>query len=332
MIRVTRRKEPAFLRGRKAREERRRARETFGAWKPGRRRPKFEFKAYKEPEVKQALREMFHGKCAYCEVCYEVSDPGHVEHFRPKGTVREEDGTKSPPGYWWLASEWENLLPACFKCNVFCKKQEMTPGGSLREIPCGKGSRFPLVEPERRAVKPREIRREQRLLLNPCKDSPEKHLEFTDAGLVRPARRASETRQPKGATTIGVCALNRYPLVKARVEARRLFLKDLVRGLTSEPVAARAALAELEGYGDAGREFAGMARQMLASYCKVRRAAETYFRQAERFERRPDSMEARAAMKKAVRALERLLDPHQADPALAREILELLGVPLPAAA
>lgn len=59
---------------------------------------------YKSDDIKNKLREIYHGKCAYCETSVEQFD---VEHFRPKRG-----------GYYWLAYSWDNLLLSCPICNV----------------------------------------------------------------------------------------------------------------------------------------------------------------------------------------------------------------------
>lgn len=54
--------------------------------------------------IKEALRPMAHGKCAFCEGLLEVTSHFEIEHFVAK-TNRE------------TAFEWSNLFPACGKCN-----------------------------------------------------------------------------------------------------------------------------------------------------------------------------------------------------------------------
>ena len=44
---------------------------------------------YQHVEVKKALVDMFHEKCAYCESAITHIDYGHIEHFRPKAGVRQ---------------------------------------------------------------------------------------------------------------------------------------------------------------------------------------------------------------------------------------------------
>ena len=78
---------------------------------------------YRHPQVQEALRIMFHGKCGYCESRIEhVSDP-HIEHYRPKSRFPE------------LTFDWNNLLLACGKCNSTRYKADKFPeaneGGPL---------------------------------------------------------------------------------------------------------------------------------------------------------------------------------------------------------
>ncbi len=57
---------------------------------------------YKQSDTKEALKLLYHNKCAYCE---QVVEQTHVEHYRPKST------------YYWLAYSWDNLLLSCPTCN-----------------------------------------------------------------------------------------------------------------------------------------------------------------------------------------------------------------------
>ncbi|PFD04499.1 hypothetical protein [Bacillus cereus] len=124
----------------------------------------FNFTVYQN--VKEELRTMFSGKCAYCESKIEHVQYMHVEHYRPKGFVEGE--TKGSPGYYWLGSKWGNLLLACEICNG-------------REF---KGNHFPLKDPKKR-VKDHlgNIQLEEPLLINPCEDEhPEDHIIFKENG------------------------------------------------------------------------------------------------------------------------------------------------------
>lgn len=56
--------------------------------------------------LKQALLEMSHNKCAYCECILGIeSKDVTIDHFLPKSKHEE------------LVVNWENLFPACLRCN-----------------------------------------------------------------------------------------------------------------------------------------------------------------------------------------------------------------------
>ncbi len=171
----------------------------------------FDFKVYKDDTIKSALNELFHGKCAYCESIYEATQPMDVEHYRPKGGV-VVDGKLQKPGYYWLAATWDNLLPSCIDCNR-SRTQEF-PDEDPR--PSGKENLFPIQNKDSRATAPGEESGERRLLLDPCRDRPEVHLEFLDEGLVRPVLKSGNRPSPKGRASIEVYGLQRRPLVEAR--------------------------------------------------------------------------------------------------------------------
>lgn len=174
------------------------------------------FNAYRGLDVKAALEGAFGHKCAYCESYYGATQPVAIEHYRPKGEV-VINGTKTPPGYYWLASDWDNLLPSCTDCNS-ARGQELPTGTRT----AGKANDFPLASEKTRATKPGEEAQEDRLLLHPCRDFPEKHLSFVwgtgsvDDGWVQPGRSPSGRASAKGKATIEVCALQRRGLVAAR--------------------------------------------------------------------------------------------------------------------
>ena len=56
-------------------------------------RRNFKYKRYSNVKVKDALKEMCHNKCAYCESSFLHVYYGDIEHFRPKkfvGTKKEQ--------------------------------------------------------------------------------------------------------------------------------------------------------------------------------------------------------------------------------------------------
>ena len=74
---------------------------------------------YRHPQVQEALKVMFHGKCGYCESRIEhMSDP-HIEHYRPKSRFPE------------LTFDWNNLLLACGKCNSIQYKGDKFPEANV---------------------------------------------------------------------------------------------------------------------------------------------------------------------------------------------------------
>lgn len=78
----------------------------------------FDRTVYAAPEVKQALCDDQHGKCAFCESLVRHVAYGDVEHFRPKAAYRADSGHPlRRPGYYWLAYDWSNLVFACELCN-----------------------------------------------------------------------------------------------------------------------------------------------------------------------------------------------------------------------
>ncbi len=154
----------------------------------------YDFSRYSGADVKRALDEIFHGKCAYCECFYAKSQPVDVEHYRPKGSV---DGAPDHRGYWWLAMNWENLVPSCIDCNR--RRGQRTPkpdeDGSMvalnvrgdfsrgKTFQSGKQAAFPLETGSPRAKWDAEGRVtdldvEKRLLLDPTRDDPDDHLLF----------------------------------------------------------------------------------------------------------------------------------------------------------
>lgn len=154
----------------------------------------FGFDRYRSADVKQALDEIFHGKCAYCESFYAKTQPVDVEHYRPKGKVDGEDDHR---GYWWLAMDWKNLVPSCIDCNRKRKQRSPKPDqqGSMvalnedgdfargKTFKTGKQSAFPLTSGSARAKwdvngKAVDLGVEKRLLLDPTRDAPDDHLVF----------------------------------------------------------------------------------------------------------------------------------------------------------
>lgn len=191
----------------------------------------FEYARYKEPQVKQALETLFHGKCAYCESRYAGTQPLDVEHWRPKSEVHERNAAGEQvvlPGYHWLASAWDNLFPSCIDCNRE-RKQRNVRTQVVETL--GKANQFP-VEGARMGP---ATGTEDELLINPCDDTPADHLEFhADASIT------AVNDDPKGLASIRVYALNRTELALdrlglAKLIEQRLFTIEGLAAVLSNP-------------------------------------------------------------------------------------------------
>lgn len=164
----------------------------------------------------------FRGKCAYCERDIH-NQHGDVEHYRPlkrvtdgqgnQVTRTQNGGVEKHPGYYWLAYEFPNLLPACIICNR--PSRQFTEGRLI-----GKWDRFPVRE--FRAWGPGDENHEEPLLLNPVEDEPSSHLRFNRNGVLG-------WRSDNGEMTVRILALNENGLPDRRKE-RYEHIRTLVGG------------------------------------------------------------------------------------------------------
>ncbi|WP_322896283.1 MULTISPECIES: hypothetical protein [unclassified Yoonia] len=109
--------------------------------------------------LKHNLADLFPDeKCWYCETrC--LRDDNAVDHFRPKGRVR--DTTNPHSGYRWLAFEYRNFRYSCRYCN----ERRVNVKG---ETEGGKADRFPLLDESKRVYSEGPCEEEHPLLLDPC--------------------------------------------------------------------------------------------------------------------------------------------------------------------
>lgn len=184
---------------------------------------KLQFNAYSKEAVKKALTDVFGRKCAFCESTLLGTQPGDIEHYRPKGMVLVEDPTtglkKQFLGYYWLAAKWSNLLIACADCNR--PRTQLDHDMTNRVI--GKSTYFPLAIEALRAKGPNGLHLEKPLLLNPCVDNPSDHLVFLDDGRVEAANIGGVISE-KGEATIYYCGLARSELLQMRSRHRRMVM------------------------------------------------------------------------------------------------------------
>lgn len=186
----------------------------------------FKFKAYKGKDVVEALRDLFYKKCAYCEGRFGAFGPVDIEHYRPKGGVKED---VTHGGYWWLAANWDNLLPACVDCNRERYQHVANAGMTQRdldavtEILAGKKNAFPIAGSTRAGCQHDDHDAEDPLLIDPTRRDPEAHLDWSEVSdraaqqlSVAVARENHGQRDPYGEKSIAIYGLNRRGLVEER--------------------------------------------------------------------------------------------------------------------
>lgn len=241
-------------------------------------KPKFSFPfaAYKSQDVKLALAQLFHGKCAYCESRYAGTQPMDVEHFRPKGGVQDVDAQGKPvlsDGYPWLAARWANLLPSCIDCNRPRTQHDALTG--LDET-LGKANQFPVAGPRLQPPapgSPAPTVMDEALIIDPTLDDPFEHLVFRSDGIVT-------ATTEKGRQSIRVYALNRAELVLerlglARLIEQRLTIIEALARIVADPTLPDPIRLDLEdlvsheidalmALTEPGRAFSAMARRIVA--------------------------------------------------------------------
>lgn len=249
-----------------------------------------DFSAYGDPAVREALREMFHGKCAYCESKIAGSQDSDVEHFRPKQGVTEADKAGVVhPGYWWQAMVWDNLVLSCQHCNQSRSYQVIIPDDleteaelleflkRQRKTTVGKLNAFPTEGNLWVTIPNGDLSTEKPLILNPVDRDPDEHLEwvlFQGASTVR-----AKDGSPVGEATRNILGLNRRWLE----EDRRIHLlemredrNDIIEAINNWLAAdnpgdkarweawANRAIERLTRRSNEKMPFAGMARAFLA--------------------------------------------------------------------
>ena len=78
---------------------------------------------WRDARIRDWLMSQFANKCWYTEAEESIS-PIHVDHFRPKGRVKNLDGSYED-GYWWLTFNWKNYVIAGHLINS--KKSDIFP-------------------------------------------------------------------------------------------------------------------------------------------------------------------------------------------------------------
>ena len=234
----------------------------------------FKFAQYKTEPVKQQLMRDYRQKCAYCESFIgHVTNPD-IDHFRPKSAYRNASGDDVKPGYYWLASGWENLFLSCQLCNR--PSWQLLADGSRMMV--GKGTHFPLVDESKRATVPGAETDEEPLLLSPDQADVESHLEFREGGVVLPAVIGSGA-SVKGLRSIEIYGLQRAALVSQREKHLRGVKGAVARYIKERESFAispndssvrervREAMQEIIEYLCCRNEYLTLTRQYIAKHC-----------------------------------------------------------------
>lgn len=152
---------------------------------------------YKKPDVKDKLREIYQGKCVYCEQSVEAFS---VEHFRPKSI------------YYWLTYSWDNLLYICSTCNIHKSNHFDIQGVSANFTAEDLAEIHQLHE--------RYSEQEQPFMIHPEKEEVENALIFDKNGNLR----SDDVRVQY---VIDTCKLNRKSLQEKRMEIIQIFRNNL---------------------------------------------------------------------------------------------------------
>jgi hypothetical protein len=149
-----------------------------------------------------------------------------VEHYRPKGRIKKENITGYiSPGYWWLAADWDNLLPSCIDCNR--KRQHKTKNA---QVTLGKADHFPLHPDSNDPRTEASLVNETPLLINPCNEDPSQKLIFANINDKPIAISLSKNGLSKLQvdSSIKYYGLNRPNLIEARAKTHKALLRSLM--------------------------------------------------------------------------------------------------------
>lgn len=168
------------------------------------------------PELLETLRAVVGNKCWYSEVPLEGADP-NVDHFRPKGSVREVDNELRPTkttwsGYWWWAFELRNFRLSSEHANQ--RRVDSETNG-------GKWDYFPIVGERAAERLDYDLVEEDILALDPCSASDVSLLWFDPVGAPSCStwkRRSTDIDERRVKATIWLYHLDKYELKRKRAE------------------------------------------------------------------------------------------------------------------
>ena len=160
---------------------------------------------YKQSDVKISLKNIYHGKCTFCE---QKIEQFHVEHYRPKTT------------YCWLAFSWDNLLLSCATCNIH-KDNNFEITGHQANLTVT----LKTIKNINNISAGYDIT-EQPKMVNPEVTDPEGKIEFSKNGNI-------ESNNPRFSYTIEKCKIDRTYLNDSRKKILDDFEKNILSALFS---------------------------------------------------------------------------------------------------
>ncbi|WP_306046078.1 hypothetical protein [Nioella sp. MMSF_3534] len=158
-------------------------------------------------DLKHNMADLFpNEKCWYCETkC--VRDDNAVDHYRPKGRVR--DAINPHSGYRWLAFDLNNFRYSCRYCN----ERRVNVKGDTEG---GKADRFPLLDESKRVYNEGPCDEEFPVLLDPCDPTDWKLLGCQLENGKPCSTSQDETDKQRVEESIKIFHLHHEPTCKAR--------------------------------------------------------------------------------------------------------------------
>lgn len=147
-------------------------------------------------DIKAWLIQQFDNKCWYTE-SVEAVGSYHVDHYRPKGSVRDQENNHTE-GYWWLAFNWKNYILSGQLINV--KKRDLFPILGTRA---------------KKSCTDDELCLESPLIINPTTDQAYLISFQIDEGgcFAVEAEGIDENENQIAVNTISILGLNRLPIL-----------------------------------------------------------------------------------------------------------------------
>ena len=153
---------------------------------------------WKDPELKDWLRDLSKKKCWYSEA-RDCCSHWHVDHFRPKNEVKDLDGN-AYEGYWWLAFSWRNYRLSGAISNTV------------------KSSKFPMADGYWCAGPRDDLEEESPYLLDPTDPADIGLITFTSNGVPQPCDDLQSLNKTRVKESIKILKLKHKYLVEARKE------------------------------------------------------------------------------------------------------------------